>query len=188
MVWSKVVRDRFFYKVCRARSFYSHLQPMSQSKVAFEQLVLSRWKFRLFLMRSLPMAWLAGLRVVYLSNTDCKVQFRYKYLVKNPFRSVYFAVLGMAAELSTGVMAMREIYGRKPGVSMLVVGLEAEFMKKATGTITFTCPCGASFKQKVQEAVDTGMPQMVVCHSVGTDESGEEVAKFKLVWSFKSKS
>ena len=131
-----------------------------------------------------PLSYEGRLRIL----TACKVQFRYKYLVKNPFRSVYFAVLGMAAELSTGVMAMREIYGRKPGVSMLVVGLEAEFMKKATGTITFTCPCGASFKQKVQEAVDTGMPQMVVCHSVGTDESGEEVAKFKVVWSFKSKS
>lgn len=154
----------------------------------FEAVVRSPWKLRFFLMRSLPMAWLAGLRVVELTDERCSVQFRYKYWVKNPFKSVYFAVLAMAAELSTGVMAMREIYKRKPGVSMLVVGLEAEFMKKATGKITFTCPCGASFREKVQQAIDSGQPQMVCCHSIGTDESGEEVAKFKLMWSFKSRS
>ncbi len=175
-------------KGCEDHSFYPLLQPMKESNVAFQEFISNSWKFKLFLLRSLPMAWLAGLRVKTLTDTHCAVQFRYKYWVKNPFKSVYFAVLAMAAELSTGVLAMREIYGRKPGVSMLVVGMEAEFMKKATGTITFTCPCGASFKEKVQEAVDSNMPQMVVCHSLGTDEQGDEVAKFKLVWSFKAKS
>ncbi|MCE2496403.1 MAG: DUF4442 domain-containing protein [Flavobacteriales bacterium] len=154
----------------------------------FEAIVRNPWKLRMFLISSLPMAWLAGLRVVELTDTECRVQFGYKYWVKNPFKSVYFAVLAMAAELSTGVMAMREIYKRKPGVSMLVVGLEAEFLKKASGKITFTCPCGESFREKVQLAVDSGMPQTVCCHSIGTDKSGEEVAKFKLMWSFKARS
>lgn len=154
----------------------------------FESIVRNSFKLRLFLLRSLPMAWLAGLRVIHLTDSECSVRFRYKYWVKNPFKSVYFAVLAMAAELSTGVLAMREVYKRKPGVSMLVVGLEAEFMKKAIGHITFTCPCGESFRERVQLAIESGEPQTVCCHSIGTDESGEEVAKFKLMWSFKTKS
>ena len=154
----------------------------------FEAIALSPFKLRLFFLKSLPMAWLAGLRVTSLTEKECVVEFRYKYWVKNPFQSVYFAVQAMAAELSTGVMAMREIYKRKPGVSMLVVGLEAEFLKKASGKVTFTCPCGASFSEKVQEAVDTGIPQTVVCHSIGRDEKGDEIAKFKLIWSFKCRS
>jgi hypothetical protein len=44
-----------------------------------------------------------------------------------------FACLAMAAEMSTGVLAMAHVYKRKPAISMLVVKMEAEYFKKATG-------------------------------------------------------
>lgn len=50
----------------------------------------------------------------------------------------------MAAELSTGILAMNAIEQTDRPFSLLVVGLEAEFTKKATGTITFKSSDGTA--------------------------------------------
>ncbi|RZK98454.1 MAG: DUF4442 domain-containing protein, partial [Hymenobacter sp.] len=106
---------------------------------AFRRQILSPHKLRLFMLRKLPLAWLAGLRLVALTPEAATVTIRYKYLTQNPFRSIYFAALAMAAELASGIQAMLHTQGGGP-VSMLVVGLQAEFTKKAVGLIAFTCP------------------------------------------------
>jgi hypothetical protein len=96
---------------------------------AFRQQVLNPLKLRLFLLRKLPMAWLAGLRLTTLTPEAATVTIRYKYLTQNPFRSIYFAALAMAAELASGIQAMLHTQGGGL-VSMLVVGLQAEFSRR----------------------------------------------------------
>ena len=96
---------------------------------AFRQQVLNPLKLRLFLLRKLPMAWLAGLRLTTLTPEAATVTIRYKYLTQNPFRSSHFAALAMAAELASGIQAMLHTQGGGP-VSMLVVGLQAEFSRR----------------------------------------------------------
>src|ERR687898_975148 len=94
-------------------------------------------KFRLFLFTKLPSAYFAGVRIKDISPDKCEVTIPYKWFSQNPFRSTYFACLGMAAEMSTGALAMAHTYKSNPAVSMLVVGLEANYFKKATGLTTF---------------------------------------------------
>src|SRR3982750_1079355 len=89
-------------------------------------------KFRMFLFLKLPSAFLAGVRIKDINEHACSVTVPYKWLSQNPFRSTYFACLAMAAEMSTGALAMAHLYKRKPAVSMLVVKMEAEYFKKAT--------------------------------------------------------
>lgn len=158
----------------------------SPQVAAFRRQVLSPAKLRLFLLRKLPMAWLAGLRLVALTPGAATVTIRYKYLTQNPFRSIYFACLAMAAELASGIQAMLHVQGGGP-VSMLVVGLTAEFRKKAVGLITFTCPDGAAIAQAVAESRATGEGRTVVCTSTGIDEAGDVVAVFRVTWSFRAK-
>ncbi|AMR28499.1 thioesterase [Hymenobacter psoromatis] len=158
----------------------------SLAAAAFRRQVLSPAKLRLFMLRKLPMAWLAGLRLVALSPEAATVTVRYKYLTQNPFRSIYFACLAMAAELASGIQAMMQVQGGK-AVSMLVVGLTAEFSKKAVGTIAFTCPDGAAIAQAVAESRATGEGRVVVCTSTGRDEAGDVVAVFRVTWSFRAK-
>jgi acyl-coenzyme A thioesterase PaaI-like protein len=153
---------------------------------AFRQQVLNPLKLRLFLLRKLPMAWLAGLRLTTLTPEAATVTIRYKYLTQNPFRSIYFAALAMAAELASGIQAMLHTQGGGP-VSMLVVGLQADFSKKAVGLITFTCPDGAAIAQAVAKSRATGEGRTVVCTSTGRDEAGDVVAVFQVTWSFKAK-
>jgi redox-regulated HSP33 family molecular chaperone len=133
---------------------------------AFRQQVLNPFKLRLFLLRKLPMAWLAGLRLTTLTAEAATVTIRYKYLTQNPFRSIYFAALAMAAELASGIQAMLHTQGGGP-VSMLVVGLQAEFSKKAVGLITFTCPDGGAIAHAVAKSRATGEGRTVVCTSGG---------------------
>ena len=140
------------------------------------------------MLAKLPMAYLAGLRIKSLSKDAASVTIPYKYLNKNPFNSIYFACLSMAAELSTGVLCMMQVYKASPPVSMLVTHMEADFTKKAVGVITFTCHDG----KQIQEAADytkaTGEGITVVATSIGTDEAGDKVAEFRFTWSLKAKS
>jgi acyl-coenzyme A thioesterase PaaI-like protein len=154
---------------------------------AFRRQVLHPVKLRLFMLRKLPLAWLAGLRLVALTPEVATVTIRYKYLTQNPFRSIYFAALAMAAELASGIQAMLHTQGGG-AVSMLVVGLAAEFNKKAVGLITFTCPDGAAIAQAIAESRATGEGRTVVCTSTGYDEAGDVVAIFRITWSFKAKT
>ena len=154
----------------------------------FRQLAASPHKLRLFMLAKLPMAYLAGLRVHSLSEERAEVTIRYKYLNKNPFNSIYFASLSMAAELSTGLLCMAQTYKSAPAVSMLVVHMEADFMKKAVGKITFTCEDGEKIKVSADQTKATGQGVTVVATSTGIDEVGDKVAEFRFTWSLKAKS
>ena len=153
---------------------------------AFRRQVLNPLKLRLFMVRKLPMAWLAGLRLTQLTPEHATVTVRFKHLTQNPFRSIYFACLAMAAELASGMQAMMHVQGGGP-VSMLVVKLEGDFTKKAVGLITFTCPDGPRIAQAVAESRATGEGRTVECTSTGVDEAGEVVAVFRFTWSFRAK-
>ncbi|MBX0333437.1 DUF4442 domain-containing protein [Pontibacter sp. HSC-14F20] len=135
----------------------------------------------------LPMAYLANLRVQSISEERAEVTIPYKYLNKNPFKSIYFASLSMAAELSTGLLCMAQTYKSDPAVSMLVVHLEADFMKKAVGKITFTCEDGPGIKAAADQTKATGEGVTVVATSTGIDEAGDKVAEFRFTWSLKAK-
>ena len=153
---------------------------------AFRRQVLSPFRLRLFMVRKLPMAWLAGLRLTQLTPEAATVTVRFKHLTQNPFRSIYFACLAMAAELASGMQAMMHVQGGSP-VSMLVVKLEGDFTKKAVGLITFTCPDGPAIAQAVAESRATGEGRTLECTSTGVDEAGDVVAVFRLTWSFRAK-
>lgn len=156
-------------------------------KEAFKRLVGSPAKFRLFMLSKLPMAYMSDLRVTSLTNTSATVTIPYKYLTKNPFGSIYFACLGMAAELSTGVLCMMHVFKSDPAVSMLVVNMEADFSKKAVGKITFTCQDGAAIEEAAENTKATGEVQTITATSIGIDEEGDQVASFKFTWSLKAK-
>ncbi len=144
-------------------------------------------KFRMFLFSKLPAAFIAGVRVRDIDEKQCRVTVPYKWLSQNPFRSTYFACLSMAAEMSTGALAMAHIYKSIPPVSMLVVKVESEYFKKATGRSTFTCEDGDLFHRAVEETIATGEPRMIRARSVGRNSDGEVVAEFFITWSFKAK-
>ena len=161
---------------------------MNPQSSTFIKLMKHPVKFRMFLFTKLPAAWFAGVRVREVDEKKCRVTVPYKWLSQNPFRSTYFACLSMAAEMSTGALAMAQLYKLNPPVSMLVVKVESEYFKKANGRTSFLCEDGELFQKAVEETIATGEPRTVKAKSVGTNKDGEIVAEFYITWSFKVKN
>ncbi len=161
---------------------------MSANFKAFKAIITNPIKYQLFLLNKLPMAFLAGLKLLTLQEDTAVVSVRFKWLNQNPFRSMYFAVLAMAAELSTGILAVAQTYKSNPSVSMLVVKCEGEFYKKAVGNIIFTCVDGLKIATAIQETITTKQGVTITSTTVGKNEQDEVVANFIFTWSFKAKA
>lgn len=98
---------------------------------------------------------------------------------------MFWAVQGMAAELSTGALVMSKIRTSDVTMSMLVTSNKASFTKKATGRIEFTCTEGRIVDAAIKRAIETGEGQSFVMNSIGKNSLGEEVSNFKFEWSIK---
>lgn len=153
----------------------------------FFKMVNSSFLFNMYLLGKLPMGFIAGLKVKTCTAEQCQITVPYRYMNQNPFRSTYFAVLAMAAEMSTGMLGVIATNKSTPSVSMLVTSLQADFVKKATGLTTFTCTQGKELTAKVEEAILTGQGTTFEALSIGTSEKGEEEARFRVQWSFKAR-
>ena len=154
---------------------------------SFLKLINNKSKFNLFLFTKLPSAFLCGVRVQSADEGKCIVTVPFKWLSQNPFKSTYFACLSMAAEMSTGILGLAHIHQRKPAVSMLVVNISGNFVKKAVGRTTFICNDGLLINQTIEDAIASGQGKTLTAKSIGTNAAGEVVAEFFITWSFKSK-
>ncbi len=161
---------------------------MVSSAVKFLGIVQNPIKFRLFLLSKLPSAFFSGVKIRYADESKAITTIPYKWFSTNPFKSTYFACLSMAAEMSTGVLAMAHTYEQKPAISMLVIKTEALYHKKATGITSFTCEDGQMLKQTINETMATGKGTSFAARSVGTDKNGDIIAEFTITWSFKAKA
>ena len=101
----------------------------------------------------LPLAYLAGVRVHSIEKDAAIVSIRHRWLNQNPFKSVFWAAQGMAAEIATAVLVMKGIESCGKKVSMLVINQRVSFTKKATGTIQFECLDGTLVSKAMEASI-----------------------------------
>ncbi|MEM0931324.1 MAG: DUF4442 domain-containing protein [Bacteroidota bacterium] len=144
-------------------------------------------KFNTFTFFKLPSAWWCGVRLKHIDETKAITTVTHRWVNQNPFNSMFWAVQGMAAELSTGAMVIDQI--RKSGrkISMLVQNNKAFFGKKATGKITFTCEDGHLIADAIKKTIETGEGQKFWMKSVGINQDGIEVSTFDFEWTVRLK-
>jgi hypothetical protein len=150
-------------------------------------MTLNKSKLNKFLMLKLPSAWLCGVRVDEIEENTCKVTVKHKWINQNPFKSMYFAVQAMAAELSTGALVMGKIQKSNTKISMLVAQNRAQFTKKATGKISFYCYDGHLIDEAIEKTLTTGEGQTFWMKSTGINDIGQQVAIFEFEWTIKAK-
>ncbi len=139
------------------------------------------------MLKSLPMGLLAGLRIRSADATSTQVSVPYKNLNKNPFKSIYFAVQSMAAEMSTAVACLLAVEGQKPSVAYIIVDLKAKFYKKANGRVWFTCEDNANAFEAVEKCIETKEAALATFKTVGKMKDGTVVSEFEFTWSFKQR-
>lgn len=149
---------------------------------------ISPSKLNTFLMFKLPAAYFTGVRTKSLNDTTCVVTVKHRWINQNPFNSMFWAVQGMAAELTTGALVMKKIKESGKKISMLVANNNATFTKKATGRITFTCMEGHKIDEAIRKAIETGEGQTVWLSANGVNKDGVEVSSFNFEWTLKVKS
>jgi hypothetical protein len=145
-------------------------------------------KLNSFIMFKLPSAFICGVRTKVLSDTQCITSVKFRWINQNPFKSMFWAVQGMAAEFATGALVISKIKESGKNVSMLVTSNNATFTKKATGRITFTCNDGLKINEALNETLKTGKGQTLWMQAVGTNSEGVVVSTFNFKWSIKSKA
>lgn len=145
-------------------------------------------KFNTFTFFKLPSAWWCGVRLRYMDENKAVVTVKHKWFNQNPFNSMFWAVQGMAAELTTGAMMIDQIRNSGKKISMLVANNNANFSKKATGKITFTCEDGHLIKEALEKTIATGEGQTVWMKSVGVNTDGVVVSTFNFEWTVRLKS
>lgn len=141
-----------------------------------------------FLVIKLPSAYISGIRVSHISDKEATAKVRHRWINQNPFRSLYWATQGMAAELVTGILMMKKINDSGKKISMLVVHQEGSFHKKATGKITFNCNQGKEVDEALKKAIETGEGQNLVLTAAGVNEENIMVSDFSFTWSIKLKN
>lgn len=146
------------------------------------------FKFHLFLLAKLPSAFFAGVRLKSITDNACSSTIKHRWINQNPFGSIYFAVLAMSAELTTGTLVLQKIRNSKQTISMLVTQQKSTFLKKAKGKITFTCNDGELINEALQKTISTTEGETFWMESVGKDEQNETVAIFNFEWSVKLKN
>ncbi|NNJ88945.1 MAG: DUF4442 domain-containing protein [Eudoraea sp.] len=145
-------------------------------------------KINTFLFFKLPAAWWTGVRLRSIDNENAVVTVTHRWVNQNPFRSMYWAVQGMAAELSTGAIVMQHIRHVGKPISMLVANNKGSFSKKATGRITFTCSDGHKIREALANTIETGEGQTFWMKSKGVNKEGITVSEFSFEWTVKLKS
>ena len=150
--------------------------------------MLTPRKINTFNLFKIPANYFLGVRVKQLNTESCVVTVKHRWINQNPFKSLFWAVQGMAAELSTGALVMAKIQESGKNISMLVANNNATFTKKATGRITFVCNQGKQIDEALAKAIETGEGQTIWMQSVGVNEDDIEVSTFNFEWSIKVKS
>lgn len=148
----------------------------------------SIFKYNLYNFFFLPSVWWCGVRVKTVNEKSCRVRVRHKWINQNPFKSMFWAVQGMAAELTTGILLMNEISRSKKRFSMLVLNNKANFSKKATGLINFSCNQGLEIKKSIDKAIETNESQTIWLNSQGIDSKKDIVSSFSFEWTIKLKN
>ncbi len=144
-------------------------------------------KLNIFLLFKLPSAYFSGIRVTSINNKEAMATVKHQWINQNPFKSLYWATQGMASELVTGILVMKQIDKSGKKISMLVTKQNGSFTKKATGKITFICSDGDIIKKAIDKTIATGEGQNIVMTAEGFNEEYESVSKFEYEWSIKVK-
>lgn len=140
-----------------------------------------------FLFFKLPSAYISGVRAKEIDANKCIVTVKHRWINQNPFKSMYFAVQAMAAELTTGALVMYHIKESGKNISMLVANNKGNFTKKATGRITFICNDGHLIHDAILKTIETGEGQTFWMKSIGINEKGEQVSEMDFEWSVRIK-
>ena len=102
---------------------------------------------------------------------------------------MYFGVLSVGADVTSGFLAMKLIRSNSSSISIIFKDFHADFLRRAEGDVHFYCDEGLAMQALVLKAEETGERQNLPIHITATvpSISADPVANFILTLSIKKK-
>ena len=147
------------------------------------QKLTTPWKLRIWMMKRLPMGLISGMVIESLNENGCKVMLKDRFWIRNPFGSVFWAVMAMAAEMSTGVLVYAYVSGTN--TKYILIGVQGDFLKKLRGKSYYFCPSGQDVLRNLKSLENPGDTCTVLLPVTAYDQAGHIVAEFKFSWQLR---
>ena len=129
------------------------------------------WLFSFFLGRYAPYSGSISPLVEALSPGYARVSIRDRKKVRNHLKSIHAIALINLGEIATGLAVLTSITNNMRGI---VLGLEAEYLKKARGKLV------ANAKFELPQEIDDQTPVRVTAELL--DQSGDVVTRVHATW------
>lgn len=129
------------------------------------------WLFSFFLGRYAPYSGSISPLVEALSPGYARVSIRDRKKVRNHLKSIHAIALINLGEIATGLAVLTSITNNMRGI---VLGLEAEYLKKARGKLV------ANAKFELPQEIDNQTPVRVTAELL--DQSGDVVTRVHATW------
>ncbi|MBI5507184.1 MAG: DUF4442 domain-containing protein [Deltaproteobacteria bacterium] len=131
-----------------------------------------------------PLLFLCQPVVEEIGDERCVVRIPLNFVTKNHLRSMYIGVLAIGADVTGGIMAVEQVRRAGRPVDVLFKDLKAEFLKRPTAAVRFTCADGQAIRAAVAVGIETGKRQNVPLH-VSATVGDQEVARFDMTLTLK---
>lgn len=137
----------------------------------------------------IPLLWFVGPRVVEFTGEKCVIDIPLGWRTKNHLGAMYFGVLAAGADCAGGLLAMRLIQKSGRDVSLVFKDFQAQFLKRAEGTVRFSCAGGKEVSEFVTRVLQSperlNHPVQVIATVPSSSTPDEPVALFTLTLSLK---
>jgi hypothetical protein len=145
---------------------------------------------RYFGFTKIPLLYYARPSVVERSDERVVIRIPLRRRTKNHHGSMYFAALAMGADCSVGLLAVDLIRQKREKISFIFRDFNAEFYRRATGDVYFSCNQGREIAELVKMAAASEDRIELPLHAVATvpSDNDQPVARFRLTLSLKRSS
>jgi hypothetical protein len=142
---------------------------------------------RYFGLTKIPLLFYVRPSVVEKSDERVVIRIPLGRKSKNHHGSMYFAALAMGADCAVGLLAVELINRQEESISFIFKEFNAEFYRRATGDVFFSCDQGNEIAELVKQATSSMQRVEMPLNAIATvpAESDEPVARFRLILSLK---
>ena len=147
----------------------------------------SPWKVAAFTATMMPLGAMAGLRIDHVDRDGCVTSLPGGWRTQNPFKSMFWAAQGMAAEMATGVPALVGVREAPVPVRMILAGCEGQFVRMCKTRARFVFERADLVWEALETTLATGESVECPLPVVGYDAHGEEVSRWRFTWSFRAR-
>lgn len=145
---------------------------------------------KLFGITKIPLIFFCRPKITEISDKKIVVRIPLTRRTKNHLKSMYFGALAVGADVAGGLIAFRLIEQKKLKISLVFKDMTAEFLKRPTGDVYFTCADGDLIADMVNQAANSTErieKPVTITATVPSVSPTDVVAKFVLTLSIKKK-